>query len=94
LVGEDPSGIGRRAFAVRDVETSAYFFCISSESAVAIFVQVTLRYLPLENFTDQKLTNDLCLSVRYIFFKDRIDKKENKLNHKWIEGKGLEKNSL
>jgi hypothetical protein len=53
---------------------------------------VTLRYLPFENFTDQKLTNDLCLSVRYIFFKDRIDKKENKLNHKWVEGKGLEKN--
>lgn len=50
--------------------------------------------LPLENFTDQKLRNDLCLSVRYIFFKDWIDKKENKLNHKWIEGKGLEKNGL
>jgi hypothetical protein len=94
LVGKDPSGIGRRAYAVREVETPCVLFCISSESAVAIFVQVTVRYLPLEDFTDQKLTNDLCLSVRYIFFKDRIDKKENKLNHKWTEGKSLEKNGL
>lgn len=57
---------------------------------VAVFAHVTRLGLPSEYFTDQTLTNDLCKSVRYIFFKDGIDKEE-KLNHKWIERKDVEK---
>ena len=87
--GEDPRRIGRRAHPAREVAIAAYFF-LFRQFYVAIFVQVTRPGLPSEYFTDQTLTNDLCKSVRYIFFKDRIDKEE-KLNHKWIERKDVEK---